>query len=70
MGGMSQHRACLGSVERKCDMAWQHDNVGQRRGGINWADMNLTALKNEENLRYRINCYKWTVKILSINELI
>jgi hypothetical protein len=32
--------------------------------------MNLTALKNEENLRYRINCYKWTVKILSIDELI
>jgi hypothetical protein len=41
-----------------------------RRCGTSWADTNLTAPKNEENLRGRFNCYKWTMKILSINELI
>jgi hypothetical protein len=35
------------------------------KGGDNasWANANLTGSKNEENLRGRFSCYKWTMKI-------
>jgi hypothetical protein len=36
---------------------------GKRGDDASWADVNLTRLKNEENLRDRFNWYKWTVKI-------
>jgi hypothetical protein len=36
---------------------------GKRGDDASWADVNLTDLKNEENLRGRFNCYKWMVKI-------
>jgi hypothetical protein len=38
----------------------------RRRNGVNdtsWSDVNLTGLKNKENLHNQFSWYKWTVKI-------
>jgi hypothetical protein len=37
---------------------------GRKKGGddANWADTDLTGLKNEENSCGQFNSYKWTVK--------
>jgi hypothetical protein len=54
----SSQRACLGSMEKKCDMAWRcgdvdrrRDGLGREKGGddISWVDVNLTVPKNKEN---------------------
>jgi hypothetical protein len=36
---------------------------GKKGDNTNWVDANLTRLKNEENLRDRFSCYKWTMNI-------
>jgi hypothetical protein len=57
-------------MERKCDTVWWRGDVVRRRydtreskGGdnVSWADANLTVLKNKENSRGRLCCYKWMV---------
>jgi hypothetical protein len=55
-------------VTRRDDMAMSTGGgVTPERGkggdDVNWADLNLTGLKNEENPHSRYNWYKWTVKI-------
>jgi hypothetical protein len=65
-------RASLGSMGRKCDTTRRRGDVGHSRGDtgegkggddVSWVDVNLTGTKNEENLRSRFSCYKWTMKI-------
>jgi hypothetical protein len=57
-------RARLRSMERKCDTAQQHGDIGRRRGGIgrgkggydvSWADVNLTGPKNKEKSTWLIH---------------
>jgi hypothetical protein len=36
---------------------------GKAKDNASWADVNLTGLKNKENLCSRFSYYKWTVKI-------
>jgi hypothetical protein len=38
---------------------------GRKKGGddVNWANVNLTGPKNEENSHGRFSWYKWMVKI-------
>jgi hypothetical protein len=43
---------------------------GKEGDDASWADVNLTGPKNEENPCGRFSWYKWTLKILSSDELI
>jgi hypothetical protein len=43
---------------------------GKKGDDVSWVDTNLTGPKDEKNSRDRFNCYKWTIKIYSNNELI
>jgi hypothetical protein len=62
-----RQRARLSSMGRKHDTARWHGDVGRRRcstgegkGGddASWALVNITGLKNEENIRRRFSWYK------------